>query len=98
MTVERRIFVGLKEIRSITLECKKKDCGARLSIAPTPFGVAVVTNCPSCNTQWLSASETHAPMFVSPFTAFLASLAKAWEQDDERVGVRILFEFDEPKS
>lgn len=96
MTVEHRFVVGLKDIRSVTLECKK--CGARLSIAPTPFGVAVVQNCPSCNELWLSASVTHGQYFVSPLTSFLQTLAKSLEQDDERINVRILLEFDEPTS
>lgn len=97
MTVERRFVVGLKDIRAVTLECKK--CDARLSMKPEAMANAGPWECPFCTHKWLSDSTTPGKHFISSAMLLLRALSPSLvEEDDKAVGVRILLEFDEPTS
>jgi hypothetical protein len=101
MTVERRLVVGLKDIRAVTCECKK--CGARLTLNTDSLRTALTTGrlseCPSCREFWLAASVTNGRKFTSETVMLLNAFALSAEtQEAETIGVRILFEFDEPQT
>jgi hypothetical protein len=51
MTFDRKIVVGIEDIKSISLECAK--CGVRLVISPDNVGV-VPCECPNqtCRNEW----------------------------------------------
>lgn len=95
MTVEHRYVASLKDIAAVAFECKK--CGARLSLASSAILTANLSACPSCSHIWMSPMLTGGRAHTSLPMAFLAALAPAVEaQDDNTVGVRILFEFAVP--
>jgi predicted Zn finger-like uncharacterized protein len=94
VTREHRFLVGLGDIRAVTLECKK--CKARLSVSVDSVAGNGISQCPSCGHLWLSNTMVQKRYFMSPLSQLLASLAPSLltEQDDG-VGVRVLFEFDD---
>lgn len=100
MTSERRWLAGLDDIRAVTLECK--TCKARLSLAPDEIRTERVRSCPSCNRNWLVAEWSDARSLVSDVLRLLIAIGPASRTQrsgaDTEVGVRVLFEFEEPKS
>lgn len=96
MTVEHRVIVGLSDIRAITFECVK--CGARLSVAPGKVDTDTLRECPTCTAPWLTGTVGTGRVQQVPVTRFVDAIAPALvsEQHDEQ-GVRVLFEFAEPK-
>ena len=53
MTFERKIIVGLDDIKAVTFECK---CKARITV-PTESLRDTPRACSSCNLVWWSASD-----------------------------------------
>lgn len=97
MTVEHRLFIGLADIRGVTLECK--HCTARLSMAPDNIEPDALSKCPVCGHRWLSTASGTGKMFSSTVVSFLAGLRGTLESQDDAgdtsVGVRIFFEVAE---
>lgn len=97
MTVERRLVVGLGDIRSIILECNK--CKARMSANPEAF-YGIPEKCSFCNDIWWLRGE------ASPFQQSGKGTAEALINSmrtmrtilqEKKDTFKILFEFDEPK-
>lgn len=93
MTVERRIVVGLKDILSVVLACKK--CGRRVAYSPDDKGIEIPQSCP-CGHHWWS-SDVLPPHDPQVFPDLLVLLRMARQvQEREQIGFRLLFEFEEP--
>ena len=99
MTSERRIVVGLGDIRAVTFECK--SCGVRVSYQPDDSHLMPVnTNCPACNEDWWTTSTTRGSVFgtqadiVANLLTGLQGVRKL--ADQKSVGFRLLLEYDEP--
>ena len=95
MTVERKIVVGLDEIRAITFECHKRK--SRLTVSPDDI-CDIPVACPHCNFTWgLPQVPSAVPSGSSPKAfAFGIRELKIWIGADV-IGFKILLEFDEPR-
>lgn len=98
MTAERRLVVGLGDIRAVTLECKR--CRARITRLPDDKQLEIYTSCPSCNHPWWSWPPGHLMRpLPSAFNDLVKALrdARELQGQDDAVGFQLLLEFDEPK-
>lgn len=97
MTVERKIVVGLEDIKAISLECK--TCHARLTV--TPEKISVPKACKSCNIDWFPCgmasnhvtTSAPAPMVLANAIQRMRTLT-----EESAIGFILLLEFEEPKS
>ena len=97
MTIERRMIVGIDDIKAVTFECSK--CGARTPIAVGSLR-EVPPQCPSCNEVWWRNNDftTHVTTSGPVATAFIQAVrVLAAITGDKKDTFRILLEFDEPK-
>jgi hypothetical protein len=90
MTVERRILVNLKDILTISLQCKK--CFYKISMSPDK-PLAVPPHCPE-NHDWFLGAQN--PSEAAPFTAFADAVARLRKQ--ETFGFEVVLEIEEPKA
>jgi predicted Zn finger-like uncharacterized protein len=99
MTSERRLLVGLADIKAVTFACKK--CATRVTVGPDKVNADRFQVCPECGHVWIpkpqqgkSATRGEAPMYD-----LLALLSDAIAlQARETIGCRVLFEIEEPRS
>jgi hypothetical protein len=91
MTSERRIIVSLSDIKAVVFECD--ECKARTSIVPERFQF-IPDTCPSGH-RW--ASQTGEMLGQAPFMpmGFIYALKKLRTANYEKMGFRILLEFEE---
>jgi hypothetical protein len=98
MTFERRIVVGLDDIRAVTLECVNVNCGSRLTISPDKLE-NLPQRCPRCAQQWIPPEPSNFTNADSAFPNFLRGIAQIRTFiKNNLLGVKILLEFEEPKS
>lgn len=94
MTIERRIVVGLEDVKAITFECLK--CSARLTypannLRDMPF------KCEACGETWIPSPRDTADQPLSSFLGFLSAFQKLRNQSVEKKNtVRILLEYEAP--
>ena len=98
MTSERRLLFGFDDIRAVTLECK--NCRTRLTMAPDKIVPDQLLICPQCRATWIPAGMRVGRNDGFPVYQFLGLLGELIENAkpgaDTRVGVRVLFEVNEP--
>ena len=95
MTVERKIVVGLEDIRAITLEC---ECGARTTFAPELFRT-VPHHCTHCGKAWTKFEEFGPSPGIGATAWLLTTLRDLRVLIREKsLPFRILLEFNEPDS
>src|SRR5437870_2402351 len=95
MTIERRIIVGLPDIKAIVLECI--GCGARLSIPPDSVR-ELPNQCQHCNRAWSIDNTSDYQSKRSPvrnFAEAIEIIRRIMQRTGSGLGVRILMEFDE---
>jgi hypothetical protein len=93
MTVERKIVVGLDDVKGITLACSR--CDYRITISPET-DIELPRNCPR-NHRWVIGEPSGSDPRKSPFNGLIASIRMIRELIPQNtLGVRILLEFDEP--
>ena len=93
MTIERKIIIGIEDIKAVTFECTA--CLSRLSVNPERIGPKPL-KCPHCQQNWSwieGRSGTSASPFVS-FTESIERLRALATNGDVSVGFRILLQFD----
>lgn len=101
MTSERRLMMGLDDIRALAFECKA--CSARLTLVPAKVRPEQLGQCPSCATDWLDLNQAPTGAgFGNPFARFLGLFSRVLEasKNDEKqlhIGFRLLLEFHESK-
>jgi hypothetical protein len=97
MTIERRMIVGIDDIKAVTFECSK--CDARTPIAVSSLR-EVPQQCPSCNEVWWRSNDflTHLTNSGPAATAFIQAIRVSTAMvRDKKDTFRILLEFEEPK-
>jgi hypothetical protein len=100
MTVERRLVVGLDDIKGVCFECLNPKCGGRHTFAPDKIS-NIPAICPHCRETWLASRPTgHAVPAVSPYVSFTGAIvdiqALLKTEGISPPGFRILLEFEEP--
>jgi hypothetical protein len=93
MTIERRMMMGLDDIRAVSFQCD--HCKFRITMFPDDIK-EIPKNCPS-NHRWISG-EPEATV-IPPLLKFSDGLAKLRTFIGKKaLGFSILLEFDEPKA
>lgn len=93
MTIERKIVVGLEDIKAVSFQCEK--CEYRVTMSPDNVQ-GIPNHCPNGH-DW--AQGENIAMHVPPLLQFTTTLAKLrMLLGQKAIGFRILFEFDEPKA
>ena len=94
VTFERKIVVGLEEIRAISFECHQ--CKSRLTVSPDDIRDIPAT-CPHCNFSWRLPEDPHAGPVASPPKNFAFGISELKIRfGADVIGFKILLEFDEP--
>jgi hypothetical protein len=94
VTFERKIVVGLEEIRAISFECHK--CKSRLTVSPDDIR-DIPASCPHCNFSWRQPIDPEAGP-VSPPRNFAVGIKEIRIRfGADVIGFKILLEFDEPR-
>jgi len=92
MTVERKITVGLGDIKAVIFECR--TCRTRVSV---PAGDVKIPHACPCGKQWtpdvLESVET--PKF--PYSKFCTALKQCRVLQENEAPFTILLEFDAPE-
>jgi hypothetical protein len=97
MTSERKIIVGIEDIKAITFECTKDQCRARISLSPNVQADAPHA-CPQCGVEWRTGvKQRHdfTESAVQKLTGAVADLTAIKRTNP--LNYRVLFEFEEPK-
>ncbi|MGD0498251.1 MAG: hypothetical protein ABSC23_07430 [Bryobacteraceae bacterium] len=98
MTIERKLFVGIEDIKALVFECK--SCLSRMSIPPKAgASKSVPAVCPTCRAEWWTfQAAPRAPVFsvVQTFVDCIERL-RALASEGVEPGARILLEFEEPR-
>jgi hypothetical protein len=102
MTPERRILIGIEDIKSISLECNQ--CKVRLSYSPDEM-IDLPQTCPNslCRSVWNPSNTKAAPTeFDAPATVRLLRAIDRVKQEERAIkanslgqGFRILLGLDE---
>ena len=97
MTIERKIIVGIDDIKGVCFECL--ECKARTTVSPDKIGNIPAT-CSRCNATWIAfrpdaQQETLASPFVNLTSAI--EIIRVLHKQGATQGFTILFEFDEPR-
>lgn len=94
MTIERKIVVGLDDIRTVIFECM--GCHSRLSISPDKMD-RFPQRCSRCPQQWIMLDPASPSSADPPLSNFLRGLMESRVLiKSGTIGVRVLLEFDEP--
>ncbi len=94
MTVERRLVVGLEDIKAIVLECGK--CKARYSLKPESGDIPTMCH---CREQWLFGPHT-APTPLEQAVSAIALIRRHLAESKGRplAPYTLSFEFEEPEA
>jgi|SRR5579871_165999 len=97
MTYERKITVGLEDIKAVIFECKK--CKSRLSVSPDS-AMDIPLQCPQlgCKHQWRMPGTPTSESLQSPFSNFVNAVMtiRKWAKEHpEAAGFTVILEFDE---
>ena len=96
LTFERKIVVGLEEIRAITFECHQ--CKSRLTVSPDDIR-DIPTACPHCSFSWRLPEDAQAAPAGSPPKNFAFGIKELKIRfGADVIGFKILLEFDEPRT
>jgi len=98
MAIERRIIVGIDDIKAVTFQCS--SCGAR---TPVPINSLseVPQQCNSCQVVWWRSNDfaSHVTTSGPAATAFIQAIGVlAALIRDKKDTFRILLEFEEAKA
>jgi hypothetical protein len=91
MTFERKIVIGLEEIKAVIFQCNK--CGSKISIAPDKLD-SIPRQCPNDHAFLWNPSPEFAGSMLGAFTT---SIKKLREPIYENLGFKIFLELEEPK-
>lgn len=92
MTVERRIIVGLEDIKALIFECR--ECKSKIVLTPEDSDKPPKT-CPKGHAWEWNIPEEYETINGSVFFFFLRALKRLRDRVEERAsGFKILLEFD----
>lgn len=83
MTVERKIVVGLEDVKAVSLKCR--SCSLRITISPDR--PRLPNECPACQSSWLSLERYNANV--------IEALANVRKPTTGSPTFHVLLEFDE---
>ncbi len=95
MTIERRILVGLRDIKALSFECNK--CHARISVSPDA-GKVPAYQCPECEHPWRGSDAYTNKEVTTPYVALVKAISTLRSLNNNAEGFTILLEFEEPKA
>ncbi len=97
MTVERKVVVGLADLKAIVFECREDRCKARVTMLPD--NARIPQKCPACGREWVPSPPPETKSTLSNHMNLVDAIARirAQEPNNEWPKFRILFEFDEPE-
>ena len=95
MTIERRIVVGLQDVKAVTFECEA--CHSRITMNPDRAR-DIPEQCAECKKKWAPHGFGMSGTAMSPFLNFVEALAKLRIIGTNTAGFSILLEFEEPKN
>jgi hypothetical protein len=97
MTVERKIIVGLADLKAIVFECRQERCKARVTVLPDR--AFIPQRCPACGREWMPSAPPEGKITLSNYANLVEAIAKirAQEPNDEWPRFNMLLEFDEPE-
>jgi hypothetical protein len=52
MTLERKLMVGIEDIKGVCLECSSAECKTRVSGSLGAY-IVIPTYCPQCKSSWI---------------------------------------------
>jgi hypothetical protein len=101
MTFERKIILGVEDIKAISLECK--HCHVRLTYSTDEID-KVPEVCPRCNTRWLPTIHIPGDQVKKiPAVSFIEAIRniRRQTQDEQVIGIpfgfKVLLEFEDPR-
>jgi hypothetical protein len=93
MTYERKIVIGLEDIRALSFRCEQ--CEYQITVSPDDF-TRLPATCPNSH-GWSVGEEMQST--VTPLQKFTASLRELRGLLGQKTfGFRILLEIDEPRA
>lgn len=96
MTVERRIIVGLEDIKAVSLECN--ECHSKITLPPD-LKSDIPASCERCNHPWRApqvvGSIRTCDSIIATFTHSIPTIRELMHA--KSFGFSVLLEFDEPK-
>ncbi|HYW45917.1 MAG TPA: hypothetical protein VE959_23840 [Bryobacteraceae bacterium] len=100
MTIERRIVIGLEDIKAIIFECN--SCLSRVGTTPqVGKHMHIPKGCPQCGAKWsLLDPIKYGDHDITPYANFVTSIERMrsfTKETTDAVGFTILLEFQEPK-
>ena len=95
MTIERKIVFSLEEITALVLECARAGCGRRVV---TSFSDLFIPERCTCGQEWflLKGPTSRDAGPTSPLKELTTSFSNMLATNKGSVGVRVLFEINEP--
>lgn len=87
-------LMGFDDIRAVTFECKDENCGLRVTVPADKVNPDAVSACPNCRRVWVASRTTTMGGFLAVLPRLIDSTKS---NSDISTGVRVLFEFEEPK-
>jgi len=99
LTIERRIIVGLDDIKALCIECL--GCSTRVALLPGKIK-EIPESCQYCGHKWRPKRGTSFEATkISAFESLVLSISKIrttieGEGEEELTGFKISFEFEEP--
>jgi hypothetical protein len=97
MTVERKIIVGLSDLKAIIFECRQDKCKTRVTVLPD--NACIPQRCPACGREWMPSPPPENKNTLSNYANLVEAIAKirAQEPNNEWPKFHVLLEFDEPE-
>ena len=98
MTFERKIVVGIDDIKAVIFECRDQKCKVRTTV-PADALREVPRSCPSCNSPWnVNAITQHVNTSAGAAVALVQAITtmRVLQREGKGENFEILFEFDEP--
>jgi hypothetical protein len=96
MTIERKLRVGLEEIKGIVLKCTTKECDSWAAFSPDKIDT-IPQRCPHGH-QWTWEMADVRQQIDSPIWAWLQLLRRLRDPMAQNCGFKLFLEFEEPKS
>jgi hypothetical protein len=100
MTIERKIIIGLEDIKAVIFACH--SCLSRVSVPPQVGShMRIPTECPQCRAKWsLLDPVKYGDHVATPYVNFVMSLQRLrafTKETTDATGFTVLLEFQEPK-
>lgn len=93
MTVERKVTVGLGDIKAVIFQCR--NCPTRVAVQPD--NIRIPRQCSQCGQQWTPEIMESVSSPKVAALKFCAALSQCRAVQDNGAAFTILLEFDAPE-